>query len=311
MASLLCFGEIVVEMVAELVGQSPTEPGNWVGPFPSGAPAILADQAALCGASVRMVGTVGDDDFGTVCTDKLAADGVDTRWVQVDPLRPTGVTFVRYRPDGSRVFIFHIADSASGHIETSDLAEAVADLDCVHVMGSSAFSDSAVKAIVEAVRTATENGAKVSLDPNIRKEMLKDETFAEALRWVLGQASIVLASEGELPLLTTGETDEECARHLLARNAEVVVLKQGDKGSRVLTRAGDDITEPGLGVDEVDPTGAGDCFGGTFLALYLDGRPVAEALKFANAAGAMAVTQRGPMSGNRDLAALREIVDRT
>ena len=58
MTTLLCLGEILVEMVAEQVDQSSREPGRWIGPFPSGAPAILADQAALCGAAVSLVGTV-------------------------------------------------------------------------------------------------------------------------------------------------------------------------------------------------------------------------------------------------------------
>jgi fructokinase len=58
------------------------------------------------------------------------------------------------------------------------------------------------------------------------------------------------------------------------------------------------IEVPAFPVDEVDPTGAGDCAGATFIAGLLQGRPPAEAARRANAAGALAVTRRGPMEGN-------------
>ena len=61
---------------------------------------------------------------------------------------------------------------------------------------------------------------------------------------------------------------------------------------------------------EIDPTGAGDCFCGAFVACLAHGRPVAEALRIANAAGALAVTRRGPMEGNADLPEIQRFLDR-
>ena len=55
-------------------------------------------------------------------------------------------------------------------------------------------------------------------------------------------------------------------------------------------------------VEVVDPTGAGDCFCATFVALMAQGFAFAEALRFANAAGALAVGKTGPMEGNSSLA---------
>ena len=65
---------------------------------------------------------------------------------------------------------------------------------------------------------------------------------------------------------------------------------------------------PAFKVNEIDPTGAGDCFGGAFTALWLSDMPIDEALTLAAAAGAMAVTQRGPMEGAMPLATLRAFV---
>ena len=107
MAKLLCIGEILVEMVAEQVDQSRLQPGQWIGPFPSGAPAILADQAALCGAEVSLVGTAGADEFGESCLARPCASSVGLDHVRVNKYGTTGVAFVSYSRDGSRSFIFH------------------------------------------------------------------------------------------------------------------------------------------------------------------------------------------------------------
>lgn len=305
MAKLLCIGEILVEMVAEQVDQSSLEPGNWIGPFPSGAPAILADQAALCGAEVSLVGTVGADAFGEACLARLRASGVRLDHIMVDEHGTTGAAFVSYRSTGSRSFIFHLAEAASGRFRLTDLEAGLRDLDCVHLMGSSAFSTAAVEAIGEVFDAARARGIRVSFDPNIRSEMLTRDEYIQALRRILQGAQLVLASEGELQVLLGNATEAECAAQLLAQSAEVVVVKRGARGASLFQPGRGEFSVPGLSVDEIDPTGAGDCFGGTFLSLYLKGMGAAQALRYANIAGAMAVTRRGPMSGNRSFEDLR------
>jgi hypothetical protein len=166
-------------------------------------------------------------------------------------------------------------------------------------MGSSAFSPGAVAAIEEVYDGARARGVTVSFDPNLRPEMLTRPEYAQALRRILAGAQLVLASAGELQALLGEATDVACAARLLAGSAELVVLKRGAAGASLFLPGHDEVAVPGLAVDEVDPTGAGDCFGGTFLALYLQGMDPAEALRHANVAGALAVTRRGPMSGNR------------
>jgi len=305
-AKLLCIGEILVEMVAEQVDQSRLQPGHWTGPFPSGAPAILADQAALCGAEVSLVGTVGADEFGESCLARLRASGVRLDHVRVDELGTTGVGFVSYSRDGSRSFIFHLAEAASGRFRLNDLEAGLSGVDCVHLMGSSAFSTGAVEAIAEVFDGASARGIRVSFDPNIRPEMLTREEYVQALRRILGGAELVLASEGELQVLLGEASDAECAAQLTAGAAQVVVIKRGARGASLFRPDHGELSVPGLTVDAVDPTGAGDCFGGTFLALYLGGMDASEALRYANVAGAMAVQQRGPMSGNQSIADLQD-----
>ncbi|OJV83033.1 MAG: hypothetical protein BGO37_13690 [Cellulomonas sp. 73-92] len=306
-ARLLCIGEILVEMVADEVDQSNLAPGGWRGPYPSGAPAILADQAALCGAEVSLVGSVGADDFGAACLARLRASGVGLDRVRVDETGTTGVAFVSYRSSGERSFVFHLPETASGRFRLTEPEAALGGVDCVHLMGSSAFSPAAVEALLEVDAAAAALGVRTSFDPNLRPEMLNRPEYVAALRRILGRAWLVLASEGELPALLGDGTDARCAARLLAGGAELVVVKRGAAGASLFRRGADEVRVPGLAVDEVDPTGAGDCFGGTFLALHLGGMDAAEALRYANVAGAMAVTRRGPMSGNRTFAELQAV----
>jgi hypothetical protein len=86
------------------------------------------------------------------------------------------------------------------------------------------------------------------------------------------------------------------ARERLDRGVKVVVVKKGAEGAawydneRILTA-------PAFGVTQVDPTGAGDCFGAVLLACWLQGLNPTQALRTANAAGARAVMVKGPMEG--------------
>ncbi|MBN9327788.1 MAG: hypothetical protein BGO38_04665 [Cellulomonas sp. 73-145] len=304
MPKLLCIGEILVEMVAADVDQSWLEPATWHGPFPSGAPAILADQAALCGATVDLVGSVGADPFGEACLARLRRSGVGLEHVRVDDTGTTGVAFVRYSASGARSFVFHLPETASGRFRLDDPATALADVGLVHVMGSTAFSADAVAAIGRFVDDASARGVPVSFDPNLRPEMLRRPEHVAELRRILLGARVVLASEGELPALLGDASDAACAARLLGGAAQVVVVKRGAAGASLFEPGRPEAREPGVAVHEVDPTGAGDCFGGTFLALYLSGTDPTTALRYANLAAGLSVTQRGPMSGNRSLADL-------
>ncbi len=75
-----------------------------------------------------------------------------------------------------------------------------------------------------------------------------------------------------------------------------IVHKRGAEGAAYF-EAGTQLTQPGFAVDEVDPTGAGDSFGATFVSCWLRDMPPERCLAYAAASGALAVTRQGPMEG--------------
>jgi len=102
---VVSLGELLVEVMRKGVDQPLNLPGEFVGPFPSGAPAIFAAAVARLGVPSGCIGVVGADDFGECVLDRLRSEGVDVSRVRVAQHHPTGIAFVAYEGDGSRRFL--------------------------------------------------------------------------------------------------------------------------------------------------------------------------------------------------------------
>ena len=290
-------GEILVEIMADHPGIGFPGPIALTGPYPSGAPAIFASQAARLGQACGIISAVGADDFGRLNLARLAADGVDVSAVQIDPDRPTGSAFVRYRPDGARDFVFNIRHSACASTALTPAADALLRRSThLHVMGSSLMTDDLVTANLDAIARVKAQGGTVSFDPNLRAELLGSPGLKDAMRRILGSCDVFLPSGAELTLLTQAQDETGAIAEILAMGVRAVVHKQGAVGVRSWDQSGSRF-QAAFPVTEVDPTGAGDCFGAAFVTCWLGDVPVTQALRFAAAAGALAVTQRGPMEG--------------
>lgn len=305
MKKIVVAGEILVEIMADTTGDGFRGPIALTGPYPSGAPAIFIDQVARMGQPCGIVSMVGNDDFGRLNTDRLSADGVDISAIGIDHDRPTGSAFVRYRADGSRDFVFNIRHSACGALPKSDAVDALlSDADHLHVMGSSLSSPEIIAFNIDAAKGIRTRGGTVSFDPNLRKEILDAPGMAEAMLAILAATDLFLPSGAELTLLTSAKDDAGAVAELLSRGIRAIVHKRGSTGVDYYDQAGRHFVSA-FKVQEVDPTGAGDCFGGAFTALWLRGEEIGRALTLAAAAGALAVTKKGPMEGAATLDTIR------
>jgi sugar/nucleoside kinase (ribokinase family) len=295
---VIALGELLVEVMRVDIDQPLSRPGEFVGPFPSGAPAIFIDAVARLGMSAGFIGVVGADDFGDCVLDRLREDGVDTTHVRTAAGYTTGIAFVSYRGDGSRHFVFHLPQAAAALLAPEDVDPAyVAQAEFVHVTGSAlSIGESARQACYKAVRTCKAAGARVSFDPNIRPELLGIDQVREICQPILEQCDLLLPSGPEATMLTGEEDERTACRSLVARGIPIVALKRGERGSTVFT-ADRAIDAPPLPVREVDPTGAGDCYGGAFVVGLLEGWDLQKIARFANIVGALAVTRKGPMEG--------------
>jgi len=301
-------GELLVEFVCTEKDGHHLRAAPYVGPFPSGAPGIFIDQAARVAAALGgravFAGAVGDDAFGSVILRRLVADGVDPALIRVVAGVPTGTAHVSYNSDGSRDFVFNMAHSAASHLPSGSEIEAgflAAGISVLHISGSM-LGDAAMRtAGVDLCRRLHAKGVAISIDPNIRTELLTDQGYLDAVNNLMALASYVLPSDADADLLFPGEAFDNWTARLLSGGARAVVLKRGDKGC--IGRDASGIhTLSAHAVEVVDPTGAGDCFCATLVTLLAAGQPLLLALERANAAGALAVGKLGPMEGNASLA---------
>jgi hypothetical protein len=295
--TVLSIGEILVEIMATTPGAGFRAPIPLVGPFPSGAPAIFIDQVARLGHPSAMIGCVGNDDFGRLNVERLRDDGVDVAAIRVDPDAVTGSAFVRYRPDGQRDFVFNIRDSAAANLQlTAEAHAAIANAAHLHVVGSSLTSPAIVAVVEHAIVAVKARGGTVSFDPNVRKEIFAAPDLKRTLSLMLERCDLFLPSGDELLLFAETNDADAAICSILERGVSAVVHKQGAAGARYADQE-TDLSLPAFPAIEIDPTGAGDIFGATFVVGWLSGLPPLENLRRANAAGALAIGRRGPMEG--------------
>jgi tagatose kinase len=297
MKEVITLGEILVEIMAKKTDQLFIEAGEFLGPYPSGAPAIFINQVAKMTVPSAIIGSVGNDDFGKVCLKRLIESGVNTSLIDVNNELPTGTAFVRYQSNGRRDFIFNIRHSAAAAFELTNIAkERLSNCAVLHVMGSSIFSHTVIHMMRAAIKIVKNNGGKISFDPNVRKELLSDSALFEFFKEVLANTDIFLPSGEELFSLTNKQTVEDAIKSTLELGVSEIVLKKGANGCDFYSH-NEHFFMPSFSVKEIDATGAGDTFGATYIACRELGYSPRKSLELANASGAMAVSHWGPMEG--------------
>ena len=301
---IISLGELLVEIIRE---KKDTPHGmlgaEYKGPFPSGAPAIYIDTAARMGQNFNFttgfIGVVGKDEFGSCIIQKLKFDGIDTSQIRITEKLTTGIAFNQYNSDGSRKFIF--AKGAAGETSPDDVKVGFfKNVKNLHITGSAlSISKKSRDACYKAIKSAKKSNPDViiSFDPNLRPEMLDLETILDMSIPILETTKILLPSGEEAEILAEVSGSKKACQKLLEMGPEIIVLKQGKKGCTIFSsdhNEGKSIK--GFTANEIDPTGAGDSFGGAFIIGYLAGWKLEKIAKFANATGALKVETFGPMA---------------
>ena len=307
MYDIITIGEILAEILTEKQDQEFSLPGVLLGHFPSGAPAIAIDQAARTGAKTAILAKIGADDFGLLNKERLKSDGVDISHIIETSENVTGTAFVTYFADGNRKFIFHFTHAACGELNPGDVTEElIKNTRFIHVVGCSITgSPSMGEAIMRSVRLAKKHKVRISFDPNIRPELLKGQIM-DYYKEIIDETDILLTGKTELASIFGIETDK-AIKNLLEQKDRIIVIKDGSKNTSVHTRQEVFSVSPFPTV-VVDATGAGDSFDGTFLAMLCEGKDLRTAAIYGNAAGAKAVSKRGPMEGNINRKELEQFV---
>ncbi|MCX7599033.1 MAG: carbohydrate kinase family protein [Armatimonadetes bacterium] len=249
-----------------------------------GSTANFACACAALGLKVELVAWVGRDAFGDFLLRELDHYGVGRRWVRQAEDRSTGLT-VSLSGKNDRAFVTSLG--TIDYLKAQDVPqEAVAAARHVHV-GSFFLQTALQPGLAELFQQARAAGATTSLDAGYDPS----EKWDGGLRQVLPYVDLFFPNEVEA-CASTGSTRPEAAAETLASLGPLVVVKRGAQGCC----AHDGCTfyqAPAYRVPVADTTACGDAFNAGFLWAWMNGKSVPEALKFGNAAGALAATVGG------------------
>ncbi|MCO5578919.1 hypothetical protein L7F22_032769 [Adiantum nelumboides] len=316
---VICFGEMLIDFVPTVAGLSLADAPAFK-KAPGGAPANVAVGIARLGGKSAFIGKVGDDEFGYMLADILKKNNVVDEGMLFDKGARTALAFVTLRADGEREFMFFRNPSADMLLQESELNVSLIKKSKIFHYGSiSLITDPCKSAHLAAMKIAREAGAVLSYDPNLRLPLWSSaEAAREGILSIWNEADIIKISEEEIGFLTQGGDpySDESALKLMHPNLKLLLVTEGQAGCRYYTKEFHGRV-PGVTVDTVDTTGAGDAFVAGILSqlakdlsLVKDEARLREALQFANACGAIATTERGAIPALPDRKAVLEVMSK-
>ncbi|WP_419926738.1 ribokinase [Candidatus Poriferisocius sp.] len=249
--------------------------------FSGGKGANQATAAARLGAQAHMVGCVGDDDRGRWLLDVLSASGVDTSRVRITET-PTGTAVPLIAPEDVSIVIVAGANASTGIADAEGAAEIIAAADVLLLQGEVAAAGAR-----RAAQAARSGGTTVVFNP-----APVDPFLVEAVAPLTDVLVMNRAEQAQVAAI--GPETGHCE----------TVITLGGRGAQV-----GEVVVPPLPAEVVDPTGAGDAFCGALGVALAEGRPLIEAARFANAAGALAVATPGAQPSMPTRAAVDSLLD--
>lgn len=240
------------------------------------------------GHTAVMVSAVGDDDLGRELRARVRELGLTDEFLQTDPHHPTGTVRVTVDPAGQPSYEI-VEGVAWDHIAWTPELDALAakcEVVCYGTLGQRGLeSGTTIPKLLSAARFGEGGYARRVFDINLRQHFFTPASIA----WSLLRSHTVKVNAAELRTVAEslgwpGESEAERVAALFrfsAAETRVVIVTDGEHGCRTYTERGQVIVEPGVSAKVVDTVGAGDAFTAAMVCLHLEGKPLAECVRFA------------------------------
>ncbi len=250
-------GEALVDLIVRADGE--------IIPIAGGSPFNAVRAIARLGVPASWVGGLSSDRFGRMLEAGLAGDGVGRDQVQRTDL-PTTLALAELGADGSASYHFYTEATSAPAVLPGPLAGGIPASARAFLTGSLGLVLEPMASTLEAVAVGLPADRIVMLDPNARPSITRDpDAWRARMARIMRRADIVKASTEDLEFLRPGESVDATAAWVKGHGPAVVLVTDGGRPVRVLTGAATELV-PSPSVDVVDTVGAGDTFGGAFLA---------------------------------------------
>jgi len=286
---IVVVGSINMDLVARmqrLPRPGETLSGDTFQTIPGGKGANQAVAAARLGATVTLIGRVGDDAFGQVLLNSLREYGVGTDHVLTTPDCSSGVALIGVEPSGANSIV--VVAGANGHLTPADVLareQVIAAADVLVVQ-----LETPLETVATAIRLARQHRVRTILDPApVPTGSLPAELY---------QADVISPNQTEAEAMTgiivhDVATATQAAQSLQRLGASEVVMKLGHLGSLICRPQGQTEHIPVVQVEIIDTTAAGDAFTAGLAVGLAEGRNLSEAARLGGAAGTLACTVFG------------------
>lgn len=250
-----------------------------------GKGANQAVAAGRSGADIAFIACVGEDDIGERIRQQLVNDRIDVTPVETVAGDSTGVALIFVNGDGENTIGIHAgANAALTPARVAQHQKVIADAAALLMQ-----LESPLESVLAAARIAHQHQTQVILNP-APATALSDE--------LLSLVDMITPNETEAQILTgvAVNSDEDAARAaavLHAKGIKTVMITLGSRGVWLSEQGKEGQRVPGFRVEAVDTIAAGDTFNGALITALIEQQPMADAVRFAHAAAAIAVTRHG------------------
>jgi fructokinase len=288
-------GEALIDLVVDHDGRVRARPGG--GPFNT------ARTIGRLGRAPAFLGRLSQDNFGHLLRASLDQDSVTLAVPQLADA-PTTLAVVDVDAAEAPRYRFYLAGTSSCALEYPLLSAALPD-------GMTALHSGSLALVMEPIATSIERliasdvppDTLVMIDPNCRPEAITDQhAYRARLSRILRRADVVKLSVEDLAYLYPGAAARTAAAALLDQGPELILITDGPRPARALLQ-GQEVSVDVPAVQVVDTIGAGDAFGGAFLAWWSRNEltksdlhrssPVREALQAAAEVASLTCTRAG------------------
>lgn len=240
--------------------------------------------ARRLGAHVAVIGRIGDDEFGRAFIDALDREEIDRDGVIIDPHSATGVASIIVEPDGANSIVQ--APGANRGMSASDVAG------FIHTLARADVAMLQLETSLEAALAFAQAARKAGM-----RTILNPAPVGEAPPELLAFADVLVPNEIEAASLVGARVDTledafAAANALFGDTGATAVITLGDRGA-IAVHGGERLHVDPIEVTVLDTVGAGDAFCAALAVRMGEGADLITALRFANAAGALACTRSG------------------
>jgi ribokinase len=290
MIKLVVVGSLNIDLtmrVKSLPLQGETALANDFKITPGGKGANQALASARFGASVKMAGRVGQDQYGKRLLSSMKAGGVDVSHVIQDENVATGMALITVDNTGANtITVYPGANNCYAYEDVDALESVIADADAII-----AQLEIPMRTVERAFAIARQHHVTTVLNPSPVNSLSRD---------FLAKTDIIIPNEVEASSLCgcsvkSVDTAIQAAKQLVKMGSGMAIVTLGENGAVSADQKGV-FHVPAFPVSSVDSTGAGDAFVAAFTVALSEGVSVFDALRYGCAAGAIATTKIGAQS---------------